>query len=341
MIATDGRMAVTRPRLVRPAVMAASALMVVAGCSSGPEQGLLTAVRNADGTQRWTADRFGDAQLQVAAAADTVIVGVNDPGSEPSDAPRVIAIDSTTGQTRWVIPLDGLGQILDVAVASDLAVVRASGTSMDNAGQTVILGVSLSNGHIWWRHELGISEVSKPLLVSGDTVVVDMLIYLWAGQTATGTIEELGPSAAVVVLDADTGELRWRIDREFDLDDPGDQNVVESFSLSEDEVVGRIGSELAVWNARTGDEVWTSRAHGGGGGPGGGAWIAGERVVAASREQVGADASRLDASVLSSGNEQWSRQMAADVAVVAVAAVAAATTAASFVATWGGGNSCD
>ena len=299
MIATDGRMTVTRPRLVRPAVMAASALMVVAGCSSGPEQGLLTAVRNADGTQRWTADRFGDAQLQVAAAADTVIVGVNDPGSEPSDAPRVIAIDSTTGQTRWVIPLDGLGQILDVAVASDLAVVRASGTSMDNAGQTVILGVSLSNGHIWWRHELGISEVSKPPLVSSDTVVVDMLIYLWAGQTAAGTIEELGPSAAVVVLDADTGELRWRIDREFDLDDPGDQNVVESFSLSEDEVVGRIGSELAVWNARTGDEVWTSRAHGGGGGPGGGARIAGERVVAASREQVGADASRLDASALS------------------------------------------
>ena len=216
MIATDGRMTVTRPRLVRPAVMAASALMVVAGCSSGPEQGLLTAVRNADGvvmwehdiepnptqvlvdgtvvivagvhdcdgngrlvavdastggerwskpfeggfsesavtdgmvitaakggvvarrsadgTQRWTADRFGDAQLQVAAAADTVIVGVNDPGSEPRDAPRVVAIDSTTGQTRWVISLDGLGQILDVAVASDLAVVRASGTSMDERG---------------------------------------------------------------------------------------------------------------------------------------------------------------------------------------------------------------
>ena len=383
MIATDGRMTVTRPRLVRPAVMAASALMVVAGCSSGPEQGLLTAVRNADGvvmwehdiepnptqvlvdgtvvivagvhdcdgsgrlvavdvatgderwsepfeggfnqsavtvtdglvitaaegsvvaresadgSQRWTVDQFGDAQLQVAAVGDAVIVGADDAGNEPRDDPQVVAIDSRTGQTRWVTSLDGLGQIADVAIVSDLAFIRASGTSMDDVGATVIVGVSLSNGHIRWRHELGISEVLKPLLVSGDTVVVDLLIYAWSVRTAAGTIEELAPSAAVVVLDADTGELRWRIDREFDIDDPDDQNVVESFSLSEDEVVGRIGSELVVWNARTGDQVWTSRAHGGGGGPGGGAWIAGERVVAASREQVGADASRLDASALS------------------------------------------
>ena len=43
--------------------------------------------------------------------------------------------------------------------------------------ETVIVGVSLSNGHVWWRHELGISEVLKPLLVSSDTVVVDLLIY--------------------------------------------------------------------------------------------------------------------------------------------------------------------
>jgi outer membrane protein assembly factor BamB len=298
-------------------------------------EGSVVARESADGTQRWTADRFGDAQLQVAAAADTVIVGVNDPGSEPRDAPRVVALDSTTGQTRWVISLDGLGQILDVAVASDLAVVRASGTSTDDVGATVILGVSLSNGHIWWRHELGISEVSKPLLVAGDTVVVDLLISAWSAQTDAGTIEALGPSASVVVLDVDTGELRWRIDREFDLDDSDDQNLVESFSLSEDEVVGRIGSELVVWNARTGDQVWTSRAHGGGGGPGGGAWIAEEQVVAATPEQVGAGSSRIDASALSSGEEQWSRHLAADVAF------AAATDAASFVTTWGKGNSCD
>ena len=162
-----------------------------------------------------------------------------------------------------------------------------------------------------------------------------MLIYAWAAQTAAGTIEELASSAAVVVLDADTGELRWRIDREFDIDDPDDQNDVESFSLSEDEVVGRIGSELVVWNARTGDQVWTSRARGGAGGPGGGAWIAEEQVVAATPEQVGAGSSRIDASALSSRDAQWSRQMAADVAA------AAATDVASFVTTWGGGNSCD
>ncbi len=148
---------------------------------TGTRDGMI-ARRSTDGAQQWAADRFGAAQLQVAAGDQVLVIGANDAGPFPRHPAEVVSLDPDTGETRWATSLDGAGQIVDVAIADGLAIVRTTGTSTDDAGTTVIIGVSLSVGHIRWRHDLGISEVSKPLLVSTDTVVVDLLKWAWASD---------------------------------------------------------------------------------------------------------------------------------------------------------------
>lgn len=186
-------------------------------------------------------------------------------------------------------------------------------------------------GDIRWRHDLGISEVSKPLLVSIDDVVVDLLTFAGA-SVGPAHAPEGHRGSSVVVLDTATGILRWRIDREADPDDLDPEDVA-SYSLSGDSLAGRMGADLVVWNARTGEIVW-SVSHAGGVQPGGGAWIAGGRVLSASPAQTDTAHARLDASALSSGVERWSQQLPGDVAA------AASTDEMSWVATWGRGESC-
>ena len=293
----------------------------------------VVARRSTDGAQQWAADRFGEAQLQVAAGDQVLVIGANDAGPYPRDPAEVVLLDPDTGETRWVTSLDGAGQIVDVAIADDLAIVRTTGTSTDDAGATVVLGVSLSVGHIRWRHDLGISEVSKPLLVSTDNVVVDLLTWGWASDEPAGAIENDGGSSAVVVLETGTGFLRWRIDREFHTDDP-DPEGVESYSLSGGELAGRLGSDLVVWDLATAEGLW-SVPHAGGDQPGGRAWIAGARVISGTPVMVGNDQARLDTWDLPSGVEQWSKQLPGDVAAVA------SDDDESWVATWGQVDGCD
>lgn len=107
----------------------------------------------ADGTWRWEVDRFADTQLHVAAVERVLVIGVNDPGPYPRDAPEVMSLDPDTGETRWATALDGAGQIVDVAIAADLAIVRTTGTSRDDAGATAIFGVAVSDGRIQWRDD--------------------------------------------------------------------------------------------------------------------------------------------------------------------------------------------
>jgi outer membrane protein assembly factor BamB len=283
---------------------------------TGTQDGII-ARRSADGAQQWAADRFGEAQLQVAAGDQVLVIGANDAGPYPRDPTEVVSLDPDTGETRCVTSLDGAGQIVDVAIADDLAIVRTTGTSTDDAGTTVIIGVSLSVGHIRWRHDLGISEVLKPLLVSTDNVVVDLLT--WA-------------SSSVVVLETATGILRWRIDREFDPD--ADPASVESYALSGGELAGRLGSELVVWDVSTAEQLG-SVPHAGGDQPGGRAWIAGARVISGTPVMVGNKQARLDARALPSGVEQWSQELPRDLAAVA------STGNESWVATWRRGEGCD
>lgn len=298
---------------------------------TGTQDGVI-ARRSSDGAQQWAADRFGEAQLQVAAGDQVLVIGANDAGPYPRDPAEIVSLDPDTGETRWVTSLDGAGQIVDVAIADDLAIVRTTGTSTDDAGTTVIIGVSLSVGHIRWRHDLGISEVSKPLLVSTDNVVVDLLTWGWASDEPADAVESDRGSSSVVVLETATGILRWRIDREFDPD--ADPASVESYALSGGELAGRLGSELVVWDVSTAEQLW-SVPHAGGDQPGGRAWIAGARVISGTPVMVGNDQARLDARALASGVEQWSEELPRDLAAVA------STGNESWVASWGRGEGCD
>lgn len=294
-------------------------------------RGGVVARRLDDGTQQWRSDRFGDAQLQVAAGADTVVIGANDPGSAPLDAPRIVAVDAATGETRWVTSLDGLGGTVDVAVVSDVVVIRAYEPGAIDVGRTTIVALGLADGAIRWLQSLGVSDVLPPLLVSADAVVVETAIY---ESIADGATEELPPSSSVVILETDTGMLRWRIDRGVDLDDPGHSGVA-AHALSDVAVVGRIGSELIAWNVLNGDQLWSATSRGGGGGGvGGGAWVAGDRVLASTPPQPGDGQGLLEALTLATGEEQWSQEGPGEIAA------AAATVDVSFVATWGSGNGC-
>jgi hypothetical protein len=90
-----------------------------------------------------------------------------------------------------------------------LRFVRTTGTSTDGAGATAIIGVSLSVGHIRWRHDLGISEVVKPLLVSTDSMVVDLLTWGWASDESADTAESARGSSSVVVLETAIVVVPW------------------------------------------------------------------------------------------------------------------------------------
>ena len=124
MIATDGRMTVTRPRLVRPAVIAASALMVVAGCSSGPEQGLLTAVRNADGVVLWEHDIEPNPTQVLVDGTVVIVAGVHD----CDGSGRLVAVDVATGDERWSKPFEGGFKQSAVTVTDGLVITAAKGS---------------------------------------------------------------------------------------------------------------------------------------------------------------------------------------------------------------------
>ncbi len=71
---------------------------------TGTQDGVI-ARRSSDGAKQWAADRFGDAQLQVATGYQVLVIGANDAGPYPRDPAEIVSLDPDTGETRRVTSL--------------------------------------------------------------------------------------------------------------------------------------------------------------------------------------------------------------------------------------------
>lgn len=262
--------------------------------------GVVTALDIDDGDELWSRGDLPSGDLLVAGIAGSTVVGVHDFVGTPGSS-RLISVDPTAGTTRWDVPLDGLGQVVDVAIVGELLVARLMGNGRADAGRTTVVAVELADGSIRWQRDLGISEISEPLMVAEDHVVVALRTYSWTTTDEDGNvIDEMAPSASIVVLDTATGDERWRIDREFDISDDGVRDV-QAMNTDESLVIARDGEQFVALEASTGAPLWSKS------GSRSGAWIVDALVLSVPSQWIDGREATLERTDRTSGSTLWSR----------------------------------
>jgi outer membrane protein assembly factor BamB len=262
--------------------------------------GVVTALDVDRGAERWSREDLPGGSLLVAGATGSIVIGVHDFERTPGSS-RLLSVDPTDGTMRWDVPLDGLGQVVDVAIVGELVVARLSGTGRTDAGRTSVVAVGLADGTIRWQRDLGTSEIVEPLMVAEEHVVVALRTYSFTITDDSGNlVDELAPSASIVVLDTATGDERWRVDREFDLVDDRARDV-QAMDTDETVVIARDGEQLVALDAATGAPHWSTP------GSRGGAWIVGMLVLSVPTPWIDGRTATLEGIDRASGATRWSR----------------------------------
>jgi outer membrane protein assembly factor BamB len=262
--------------------------------------GVVTALHLTEGDEVWSREDLPAGNLVVAGSTGSIVVGVHE-FERASGSSRIVSVNPTDGTTRWDVPLDGLGQVVDVAIVGELVLARLMGNAGEAAGETSVVAIELADGSIRWQTDLGISEIVEPLMVAEDHVVVALRTYSFTTTDEHGNpIDEMAPSASIVVLDTATGDERWRVDREFDIGDDGVRDV-QALDTDEPLVIARDGEQLVALDASTGEPQWSTS------GASTGAWIFGTLVLSVPTEWIDGREATLEATERTSGSPRWSR----------------------------------
>jgi outer membrane protein assembly factor BamB len=206
------------------------------------KDGSIHALSPASGETRWRSKNYGRTPTVPRPSGDLLIVGFRPGPSDRSDPkPTLVALDAKTGETRWSFA--GAG-----AIGADPAV--SGGTVFVLCHDLHLRAVAAETGKLRWERGLGDHETTFLSSVVCAPVVAGGVVYVNAQglrALATGTGEEiwssgfegranglalagdlllmgtycLGPArkpggaAPLFAVDARTGQLRWRVDREW------------------------------------------------------------------------------------------------------------------------------
>lgn len=266
----------------------------------GADRDDLVAWAVASGEEQWRARVAGDVDVQIGADDAGIVSSATNTSLA---AARITDHDPVTGHGRWSVSLEAGRQVIDVALTTDLVLVRTWG-STDPAltPSTEVQALERTDGATRWRADLGVSETATPLVVTGDVVLAALSTIAFSVPDATGGTRDVGPSSSVVALDVDDGDVRWRLDRSSPAlsDLSGDASTgVALFDADASTVIGRDGSALVGWDAATGTERWRTELGAGD------AWVASQLVVAT--DLVPSDRSSFPAQAydLSTGQPGW------------------------------------
>ncbi len=147
----------------------------------GDMDGVLHGIDATTGDARWTAELDGSISGAVAATAKSVVAATNDGNA--------YGIDPATGEIAWRTTLPG-GVSRSVAANADMAFVSAAGH---------VVALRATDGTIVWDARVADSGEG------GTPTVADGLVY-----AATGFDPDDPAATGVSVIDATSGELRWR-----------------------------------------------------------------------------------------------------------------------------------
>lgn len=246
--ATRWRFATGSPLIAVPPLAAGDLLLVVGRSPERPD-GNLVAVEVATGEERWQALIGSHGQTTVAVAGDVVYAALADPAQQ--EGPTLAALDLASGRVRWRHPLAGARERITSGPALGAGLVLAGvgrRTPNDEVwADGALLAVDARTGDLRWRVDTWAPVEVTPTVVGDIAYALDRSSgTLWSVGTADGAVRWHRPQAsgnglrgnddpvrvddgtiymrrqgALDVLDAATGELRWRfvsgaaIDGEF------------------------------------------------------------------------------------------------------------------------------
>jgi len=114
----------------------------------------------------------------------------------------VVAVDATTGTTRWTSPATGFN-------IGPFGVAIADGRVFADAGSNGVLALDQSTGRELWRTQL---TTTPTLGIDIQPTTYDGIVFAATVPVSIGGIYTPGDRGALFALDAATGAVRWSFD---------------------------------------------------------------------------------------------------------------------------------
>jgi len=201
----------------------------------------VTALSAGTGELLWTFDFPAQVDLAGGVAVAAGIVYVNSSHGE------IFALDAKTGNVLWHTADPTITFSNGLLVANGVLYASSGHDKQDN-NNPVLYAIAPRTGHLLWQHPLGVSPYSAALDVKGDVV--------FTAVSREANLSSSNPGASeLMALNAANGQVLWNVPVAgviFWLGD-GPGNVIYS---------GNGRGVLDVWQADTGNHLWSYRAAG-------------------------------------------------------------------------------
>ena len=185
----------------------------------------LTAVpgANAKPSERWSTSLDEATVLDLEQSGSTVFAAILNEGDH-----EVVAFDKGDGEERWRADLDSEGTT-SLFMAGNLLIAVPEGSGSDQADNPVVEAFA-SDGELRWSYEAD-DEIDGAVMVDGSLLLA--------------TSDSDGDNALLALVDTDDGSQRWTVDG-------SDAALVGNRVAVEDD------NEIVIYDASSGDEMWSA-----------------------------------------------------------------------------------